>query len=139
MVEEGYVFSAYEAFQKFLGEKRSGDIPKFSLGIQQAVDIIRQAGGLAFWAHPATVQLGDEVLQTLLRCGLDGIETIHPKHSAEQQAQYREMARQFDLLESGGSDCHGGREGALMLGTQKVPVEFLDRIKRKRSAISRTS
>lgn len=139
MVEEGYVFSAFEAFQKFLGEKRSGDIPKFSLGMQQAVDIIKQAGGLAFWAHPATVQLGDEVLKVLLKCGLDGIETIHPKHYPEQQAQYREMARQFDLLESGGSDCHGGREGTLMLGTQKVPVEFLDRIKKKQLSISAAS
>jgi 3',5'-nucleoside bisphosphate phosphatase len=139
MVEEGYVFSAYEAFQKFLGEKRSGDIPKFSLGIQQAVDIIKQAGGLAFWAHPATVQLGDEVLQALLRCGLDGIETIHPKHSAEQQAHYSEAARQFGLLESGGSDCHGGREGTLMLGTQNVPVEFLNRMKERRTSISMAS
>ena len=130
MVDEGYVFSAYEAFQKYLGEKRAGDIPKFSLDVQQAIDIIQQAGGLAFWAHPATAP-NEEVLYKLLDCGIDGIETFHPKHSPEQQAHYRELARYYKLLESGGSDCHGGREGGIALGTLKVPYEFLDRIKRR--------
>ncbi|MDZ7370085.1 MAG: PHP domain-containing protein [candidate division KSB1 bacterium] len=131
MVEEGYVFSVYEAFQKYLGENRSGDIPKFSLSLRHAVEIIKDAGGLVFWAHPATTPVPEELLPLLLACGLDGIEVIHPKHPPEKQAQFADWAKRFRLLQSGGSDCHGGREGNLMLGTMKVPESLFTQIKER--------
>ncbi len=133
LVEAGYVYSTYEAFQKYLGERRSGDIPKFSLELEKATALIKEAGGLVFWAHPATVACADEVLPLLLECGLDGIETIHSKHAPEQQAYFRETARRYGLLESGGSDCHGDRDTGVAIGTPSVPAVFLQNIKQRRS------
>lgn len=124
LVEEGYVFSAYEAFQKFLGEKRPADIPKFNVGIEKAVEIIRDAGGLVFLAHPATISCFERLFPALLDLGLDGIETIHPAHNSDRQLYFRGLAKAHRLLQSGGSDCHGGRDGKLLLGTLDVPSRY---------------
>ncbi|MBN1562153.1 PHP domain-containing protein [candidate division KSB1 bacterium] len=129
LVEEGYVFSSYEAFQKYLGENKAGDIPKLNIGLQRAVQIIQEAGGLAFLAHPATITCCEEVLMRLLEYGLDGIETLHPKHVGGLREQYSRMARKYNLLESGGSDCHGGRDGEISIGALQVPACFLEEIK----------
>lgn len=131
MVEEGYVFSTYEAFQKYLGENKSADIPKDSVEPKRAVEMIKEAGGLSFIAHPATIDCCDEALAKLVSFGLDGLETIHPKHNPQTQQHYRKIAQRYNLLESGGSDCHGGREGVVMIGNPPVPFSFLQKMKER--------
>jgi len=131
LVEENYAYSMQDAFNKYLGENRPADIPKLSIGIEKAIRIIKESRGLAFFAHPATVDCCEDVIHELLRHGLDGIETIHPKHSPEVQAHFHKIAQKYDLLESGGSDCHGGRNGYITMGTLPVPYTFLERIKER--------
>ncbi|MBN1480594.1 PHP domain-containing protein [candidate division KSB1 bacterium] len=131
LVEEGYVFSSFEAFDKYLGERKCCDIPKLNIGLERAVEIIQEAQGLAFVAHPATIECCEDVIEMLVGYGLDGIETIHPRHDAKKRAFFSTLARQYNLLESGGSDCHGGRDGSLMLGTLPVPVRFLNEMKER--------
>ena len=126
LVEEGYVFSSYEAFQKYLGENKVGDIPKVNVGLKRAVEIVKEANGLVFLAHPSTIGCCDDVLKLLMDYGLDGIETVHPKQFGERREYYSRIARKNNLLESGGSDCHGGRDGNLALGTLNVPFSFLE-------------
>ncbi len=131
LVEEGYVFSTYEAFQKYLGENKPAAIPKMTIDAKKAVEMIKEAGGLVFIAHPATIGCCEDALKKLVGFGVDGLETIHPKHNAEMQKHYREVARRYNLLESGGSDCHGGRDGTVMIGFPPVPKIFLDRMKNR--------
>ncbi len=129
LVEDGYVYSSYEAFEKYLGEKKPGDVPKLNIGLKKAVRMIKDANGLAFLAHPATIECCQDVLKLLLSFGLDGIETIHPKHTTEQRAYYTKITQQYGLLQAGGSDCHGGRHGSIVLGTLPVPLDFLKAMK----------
>jgi predicted metal-dependent phosphoesterase TrpH len=131
LVEEGYVFSSYEAFEKYLGDKKCCDIPKLNIGLERAVEIIKESHGLVFLAHPATIECCRDVIDQLVSFGLDGIETIHPKHGYEKRKHFSALAQQNNLLESGGSDCHGGRDGNIMLGTLPVPLEFLKEMKNR--------
>lgn len=131
MMEEGYVFSMYEAFQKYLGEDKPADVPKMNISPGKGVEIIKEAGGLAFLAHPVTIPCCDDFIAHLLEMGLDGIETIHPKHTFQDRQHLRAMAQNLNLLESGGSDCHGGRHGTIQLGALDVPVAFVKRMKEK--------
>ena len=131
LIEEGYVFSAYEAFQKYLGENKPAAIPKQSVEPKQAIEMIKEAGGLTFIAHPATIECCDDALKKLVSYGLDGLETIHPSHNLETQRRFRQVAKRYNLLESGGSDCHGGRDGVVMIGTPPVPFSFLERMKER--------
>ena len=131
LIEEGHVFSFYEAFQKYLGEGKSADVPKQTIEPQKAIDMVKEAGGLVFIAHPATIDCFEEAFKALLSYGLDGLETIHPQHNAEMRKYFHDMAKRNGLLQSGGSDCHGGRDGNVMLGTLPVPVHFLQRMKER--------
>lgn len=71
----------------------------------EAVDLIHGAGGIAFLAHPRTegFSIGKTLLETIK---FDGIEVWHP--SAENEIPtWIELAKNYRLLASGGSDFHG--------------------------------
>jgi len=132
LVEEGYVFSFNEAFHKWLGENKPGYVPKMKLMAEEAIALVHNSGGLAFLAHPGT-GTGIDAIEALIEMGLDGIETLHPRHVPEMITYYRELARRNGLLETGGSDCHGARRGEMMICTQAVPYAFLNEMRLHRS------
>ncbi len=81
----------------------------------EAVDAAHQAGGVALIAHPGRREQGftlytPELLdQVSAQIPLDGIEVVHPSHSAEQIAEYRAYVSRRGWLQSTGSDSHGPR------------------------------
>ncbi|MBW1801008.1 MAG: hypothetical protein JRJ85_09795, partial [Deltaproteobacteria bacterium] len=91
-------------------------------GILEGLDLLKQAGGISFLAHPAVDhwKIGYEdfdrhILYPLLDSGLDGIEVFYPYDRAYRQeaiAHYRAIAENKGVLISGGTDFHGdGRVG----------------------------
>ena len=68
-------------------------------------------------------------IRDLIEQGLDGLETIHPQHTNRDIRYLQELSAKYDLLQTGGSDCHGGREGGIILGTLSIPYSFLDAMK----------
>ena len=129
LVEEGFVFSVPEAFQKYLGYNRPAYEKKYVLSPPEAVGIIRDAGGLACLAHPG-IYGRDDLFPDLVACGLDGIEVVHAKHTPEQVRRYTEFADLYNLLKTGGSDCHGGGRGEPSMGTVNVPYAFLEDLRK---------
>ncbi|UCD16665.1 MAG: PHP domain-containing protein [Candidatus Zixiibacteriota bacterium] len=130
LVRIGAVYGYDDAFRRFLGNGRPAYVPKENIGPQDAIALIHEAGGLAFLAHPAvcnTIRYLDE----FIGYGLDGIEAYHSKHGANTRDVFIKIAGQKGLLVSGGTDYHGrnGRYG--MIGTQPVPLEYLDAMKKK--------
>jgi predicted metal-dependent phosphoesterase TrpH len=81
----------------------------------EAVDAAHQAGGVALIAHPGRRETGFTLYTTELldqvsaQVPLDGIEVVHPSHSAEQQAEYSAYVARRGWLQSTGSDSHGPR------------------------------
>ena len=61
----------------------------------------------------------EALLATLIDNGLQGMEVYHSEHSPEDTALYKELAAQFQLIETGGSDYHGDNKPAIHLGTGK--------------------
>jgi predicted metal-dependent phosphoesterase TrpH len=129
MVNKGYVKSIHEAFAKYIGEGKPAYARKDRLTAAQAIDAIHDAGGLAMLAHPVQLKLDADELEhavaTLVKHGLDGIETQHSDHTAAMVEQYRALARQYDLLECGGSDYHGPRK-PVELGSQRVAFDVYE-------------
>src|SRR5207249_6777719 len=89
-----------------------------------AIALIHRAGGVAVLAHPGQL-CTRERLATLVSCGLDGIEILHPSHSWEDSQRLDALATEFDLVRSGGSDWHGGADGSRALGMMKVPAQWV--------------
>lgn len=123
LVEYGYVGSEAEAFETLIGDGCPGYVPRERVSPQEAIGIIHQAGGVAGWAHPG-VERHDEWLDSFVAMGLDALEIVHPDHSREDVARYRDLAARFGLVATGGSDFHGcDRAGHQLMGRYTVAWE----------------
>ena len=109
LLKLGIVDEYYEAFEKYLRDNGPAYERKIHVSPQSALKLISDAGGLSFIAHPG--HLKESILMNLINAGIDGIEVIHPSHNEYQQKFYRGIVSQYCLLESGGSDFHGGKKG----------------------------
>lgn len=137
MVQEGYVGSLDEAFERFLKKGKPAWAPKFKMSAVEAIELIHQAGGLAVLAHPG-LSRADETIDGLIAGGLDGLECFHTKHSTYMTEHYLELAERHDLAVTGGSDCHGMSKGRPLIGTLRIPYEYVQRLERRRNARMKT-
>jgi predicted metal-dependent phosphoesterase TrpH len=135
LVEEGLVFSSNEAFQKYLGYSKPAYEPKHTLSPSDAIQVIHSAGGLACLAHPGLYGR-DDLIPELVEAGLDGIEVRHTKHGPTEIKRYTNIADQFGLLPTGGSDCHGDGRGSSVIGTVDVPRSYADGLSERLNALS---
>lgn len=106
LIELGYVKSFYEAFDKYLRDNGPAYEKKNHLSAVSAIKLIGDAGGLTILAHPGN--LNDSILTSLIKSGIDGIEIVHPSHSENQMRFYKGVVNSYFLLQTGGSDYHGG-------------------------------
>jgi 3',5'-nucleoside bisphosphate phosphatase len=125
LVEMGVAADIDDVFDRLLSKGRPGYVDKYRIPCRQAIDLIRQAGGVAVLAHPYLVPGGDQsdslakLLHALCDCGLEGIETYYPQHTPQAVALCLEMARRFDLLVTGGTDFHGDLSPDIQIGRGK--------------------
>jgi 3',5'-nucleoside bisphosphate phosphatase len=117
-----------EAFERFLKKNRPGWVPKEKITAFDAVELIHSAGGLAVVAHPGLART-EEALPALIEAGIDGIECFHTKHSPSASEYYVSVAEQHELLVTGGSDCHGMNKGKPLIGSIKLPYEYVRQLK----------
>jgi 3',5'-nucleoside bisphosphate phosphatase len=128
MVKAGLVKNLDEAFERFLKKGRPAWVPKAKISAFEAIELIHQAGGLAVMAHPG-LNRTDEIIPALVDAGMDGIECFHPKHLTAMSEHYLEIAEKFDLLVTGGSDCHGFSKNKPLIGTVRLPYECVEKMK----------
>jgi len=79
--------------------------------VEEAIELIHGAGGVAVWAHPFwDVKEPDAVLAAIDRfraAGLDGVESFYVTHTREQTQLLVERCAELELLSTGSSDYHG--------------------------------
>ena len=131
LLRAGHVPSIDVAFQRYLGTRGSAFVPRPAFHSGEAVRVIREAGGAAVVAHPAS--LATRLVEQLAEAGLAGIEVWHPQHGMATQRRWRELARALDLVASGGSDFHGPHRGA-GLGEMPVPARSLAELRERAGA-----
>jgi len=131
LVQEGLCGSLDEAFDRFLKKGRPAWVPKCKVDAMDAITLIHQAGGLAVMAHPALNQ-GDELIPQLVRQGLDGLECFHTRNVGHMPEHYMRLAARYNLLVTGGSDCHGYSKGKPLIGGVKLPGVYFDKLKEAR-------
>lgn len=130
LVEKGYTKNIWEAFDKYLGNDCPAYEKKIHVSLQSALKIINEAGGLSVIAHPC--DLDESILQQLIEFGLDGIEVIHPSHNRAKRKYYRGIVNEYYLLESGGSDYHGGsKNDDRNLGNHFISLEKVEAMKKR--------
>ena len=133
LLKQGYVSSISDAFDRLLCEKNGFYVPPKRLDLTEAVAFVRRIGAVPILAHPLKYIDGDALrlmLPGLIEAGLIGIETMHSSYSDEQIMISKEVAREFSLLESGGSDFHGSIKPGIMLGVGKGNLDIPDSVYR---------
>ena len=140
MIQKGYAKDKNEAFDKWLGDGKPGYADRPRLTAEVAVALIRQAGGVAVLAHPFSLRISRDAMASLFielaAAGLAGVECYYSEHSVELTKEYLAMARQANLVPTGGSDFHGEVSPGIHLGVGFgglcVPDEVLAQLEARR-------
>ncbi|CAB4680928.1 unannotated protein [freshwater metagenome] len=111
LVNKGIIKSRDEAFQGMLNNDSQFYVSHAAPTPEDAIGIIRSAGGVAVIAHPFA-SLRGKILQasdfkSLVDAGLNGIEVDHRDQNPDERAMLRGIALDLDLVITGASDYHG--------------------------------
>ncbi len=142
MVEAGYVSTVKEAFDRYLQVGGPAYIVRRRLSPEEAIELIHGAGGVAVLAHPGLVPHYESLLiERLIPAGLDGIEVVHPDNPPPVEQRTRELAQQYNLIMTGGSDFHDPawveREGKAMIGSVTPPEGCVEALRARAEERSR--
>lgn len=139
MTRLGYVESVQAAFQTLLSPKHGYYQPPARVGAYEAIRFIKSIGAVAVLAHPF-LSMDEALLRAFLpeavACGLDGMEVYYSKYDAATTTLAMEIAREYGILPSGGSDYHGGNKPDISIGTGRgalrIPAAWLKELKNRK-------
>jgi predicted metal-dependent phosphoesterase TrpH len=122
LVEKGYAKDIQDAFDEFLDESAKGYVQRQEVPVEEAIERLVKAGGIASLAHPIRVARNDwakltEYVGKMAAMGMKAIEVYHSDHSPENVAFYLSLAKRFGLAPTGGSDFHGANKPNISLGS----------------------
>jgi hypothetical protein len=133
LVEAGHCKDVASVFKRYLVKGKPGYVPHQWAELQDAIDWIRGAGGIAVLAHPGRYTAGrkamgkstlHELMGEFTAMGGQAIEVVTGSHTPPQYAEFARYATEFGLLCSCGSDYHGPGESYRDLGhLPDLPLE----------------
>ncbi|MET4662906.1 MULTISPECIES: PHP domain-containing protein [Streptomyces] len=135
LVELGVVPTVNDAFtQEWLADGGRAYMEKHETDPFEALRLVKGAGGVAVFAHPAASKRGrtvpESAIAELAEAGLDGIEVDHMDHEPGTRARLRGLAKDLGLLVTGSSDYHGSRK-TCVLGEFMTDPEVYGEITRR--------
>ncbi len=102
----GWADTEEEAFDKYIDHGRPAYVRRYKFTPEEAIGLISQAGGISVLAHPGLIRDQSHIEQ-IIAMGIEGLEVYYPEHQPAQVQQLTVLARNHDLLITGGSDFHG--------------------------------
>ncbi|MBF6589479.1 MAG: PHP domain-containing protein [Ktedonobacterales bacterium] len=138
LIEQGYATSIQEAFDRYLSPGQPGYVPRFKLSPANAVRLIRSARGISVLAHPAKISgLEEQVLPELVIGGLQGLECYYGPYDEGTVERLTDLASEYGLIPTGGSDYHGPGIHPTPLGGRSVPPDVAERLRRSAAFLHR--
>lgn len=127
LVEQGKAKDIRQVFKRYLVRGKPGYVAGNWASLEDALSWIHDAGGIAVIAHPARYKLSATRLRQLIAefkaLGGIGFEAISGSHSPDEELRMAQLANQFDLYVSKGSDFHSPDNVFRELGyLQDIPM-----------------
>ena len=121
LVETGVCKDTGDVFRHYLAEGKPGFVPHRWAQLSDAVRWIVDAGGMAVIAHPARYNHPNPTQEYALfsefkALGGQGVEVVTGSHAPSEYPKYADMALEFGLAASRGSDFHSPHESRIDLG-----------------------
>jgi predicted metal-dependent phosphoesterase TrpH len=148
IVAAGHASSEQEAFDRYLASGKPAYVPKARLSASQAIALVLESGGVPVLAHPffglesqttdprESTRMLKALLEELSAAGLVGLEAYYSTYSPETRQELLAMARNANLVPTGGSDYHGTHKPGLSVGTGtgdlQVPRSCLEELTARR-------
>ena len=113
---------------------------KHRIPAEEAIYLIKAAGGLSSLAHPGLVETDtarglEDLIKVLVSMGLRGIEVYYPGHTPWQTRYFESLTKKYNLLPTGGTDFHGEINPQIQmgcgLGNLKIPLAVFERIQQE--------
>lgn len=131
LVKHNYAHNTKEVFEKFLGIDGPAYVERYKINPFEAIEYILKCGGVPVLAHPGLIK-DIKIIKELVEAKLQGLEVFHSKHNDYMTKLYSSIAKQYNLIITGGSDCHGALyNGEPLLGTLNISRKYLDLLKSK--------
>jgi predicted metal-dependent phosphoesterase TrpH len=128
VVAKGYAHTINEVFTEYLGNGKPCFVPKYNLSSADVIEAIISAGGIPVLAHPKLSKI-DYAISDLVEEGLAGLEVYCIDHNQADIKRYLEKAEKYDLVVTGGSDCHGPHTpGRFTMGTCGIDRARFDKL-----------
>lgn len=100
------------------------------LPVAQVLQTVRDCRGVAVIAHPSVYHSMPLVEELVAQGLVDGVEIYHPRNKPEDQERLWQLAREYDLIVTGGTDYHGiNSKVPRPIGTCQTSDEMIERIK----------
>ncbi|MCI0435438.1 MAG: PHP domain-containing protein [Gemmatimonadetes bacterium] len=128
LVDAGHATSVSDAFDRWIGNAGPAYVAVDLIAMEQAIELVRAAGGLSVWAHP-DIEMFRRDIGRFRTWGLDGVECYRPRSTPPESLELESSAQRLGLVATGGSDWHGswnGRLGSFFVGRDEVGP-FLER------------
>ncbi len=120
LVMNHHVTTQQEAFDYYLAQGKSAYVATYWTPLEQAIEAIIEAGGIAVLAHPMRYKLTaswlKRVLTTFKQLGGQGMEIVTGRYNAEEIRVLTDYAIKFELMGSVGSDFHNPSNQWIELG-----------------------
>ena len=141
LIENEYVENSDEAFNRFLRHGGIAYVSRYRPSIKEAINALKKSNAISVLAHPGLIDVPNlhvfrNFLAQMAKMGLDGIEVHYKSHDEQQFEIFSNLAEEFGLLMTGGSDFHGLNKMDNRLGygccgrpiTAEFVADFLDRL-----------
>ncbi len=131
-----------DAFDEYIGEDCPAYIPTPKQDAEKVMNAVLDDGGVPVLAHPGRDLEKDdaeEIVGELVDYGLQGLEVLYSwDHKRENGYEIhfgedysRELAEEFDLIWTGGSDCHGSETDKYLIGSVELPYSHVEKLAEK--------
>lgn len=138
LIEEDIVDSISAAFDEYLASDGKAFVPMERVPAADIIAAIQGAGGVVSLAHPGRIRSDsiEEIVDKLVEVGLDAIEVQYPYDEAPSEGyadvsvdDAATLAEKHELLQTGGSDCHGPDSGKFRIGEVTIPEAQLEALR----------
>ena len=128
LIAKKIVASRDEAFTELLHNNSKYYISHYSPTPEDAIRMIKNAGGVAVIAHPLASLRGRTVsiesFESMVDAGLDGIEISHRDQNEDERKLLREVVTQYGIIATGSSDYHGNGKLNQLAEFTTAPEDF---------------
>lgn len=137
LIEQEVVEDTSEAFRKHLSTKGDCYTPMERVPAERVISVAHNHGAICSLAHPGRAKTNDieKIISDLKKIGLDALEVYYPyqkkppqRYSGTTVECARKLAEKFDLVKTGGSDCHGPRSGKYRIGETGLTQKDMNKL-----------